>query len=173
VRYSITRLLKKWFYFVCACCLLASGCAAVGQQEVGQQTNGVVIDAESKRPLEGVAVSAALREKLTWWQRRQLTPEGWRKPRSGNTRVRLTNVAGEFDVEILSWMEEERRLGQEAWPAEIFLLTYSRCGYEMVYQRTEGDLPLKENELPLVLGATQRVEMYRAKPGSVRYSQKC
>jgi hypothetical protein len=170
---AIDQLLKRWRFFVCASCLLACACTAMSQQENGQQISGVVVDAETKRPLNGVAVSAAFREKLAWWQRGAFTPEGPRRPRIADPRVTRTNATGEFDVEIVSWMEEMRQLGQETWPAEIFRLEYTRCGYEPVTQRVEENLPLRDSQLPLALGIKQRVEMHRAKPGSRYYSEGC
>lgn len=135
--------------------------------------HGLVLDADTRQPLEGANVSAAFREKLSWWQKLMLTPEGLRRPRIRDTPTKRTDAAGGFSIEAVSSIAAMRRQGEETWPAEIILLTYWLCGYDIAYQRLEGDYPLKENEVPLYPGKTQRVEMRRARPGSSYYSDKC
>jgi hypothetical protein len=163
----------RWLYFVCACGLLASGCAALGQETNVLEVHGFVVDAETKKPLQGVEVSVEFRERLTWWERRTLTPEGWRKPRYGASGVNKTDAAGAFAIDIRSAMDRIKESGQQTWPQEIWQVSYFFCGYEPVYQGVEGDIPLKESELLLVLGTTQRVEMHRPKPSSRYFSKKC
>lgn len=163
-------LALRW---VLACGLIAASCAACGASYKALEVHGVVVDAESKKPLQGVGVAVRYRERLSWWKQWMFSGALPWKPRYGRSRQIRTDANGRFSVDVQGSTQEAKGDDEDAWPRDILFVEYFYCGYEAAFQRARDDEPLFEDETLLIPGEPQRVEMHQAQPGSRYHVDKC